>query len=88
MANANPAPRAGSQNKPAETKSQVFKRLAESRMNKVLSGLDGVAKLSNKSAYEYTPDQVAKITGALKAAVERVEGAFAGKAATKGGFTV
>jgi hypothetical protein len=68
-----------------ETKAQIFKRLGAARMNRVLSGLKGVEKLAGK-AYEYTPEQSAKILAALDAGVKRVKDAFAGVKAKADGF--
>ena len=73
--------------KPTETKAQVFSRLGSARMNRVLGGLRGIEKLASKS-YEYTPEQVAKLSAALDKGVQRVKDAFAGKKASDGGFEV
>ena len=42
-------------------KRQRFLRIAESRVNKILSNLDNLAKCSNKRNYEYSDDEVRKI---------------------------
>ena len=62
-----------------------FTKLGKARMNRVLSGLKGVEKLAG-NAYVYTPEQAAKITGALDIAVQRVKDAFAGVKVAASGF--
>ena len=46
-------------------KRERFVRIAESRVNKVLDGLDNLAKCSNQRNYEYTDDEVRKILNGL-----------------------
>jgi hypothetical protein len=45
-------------NKVIESKKNRFKRLAEARTGKVLDMIDLIGNLSNKSFYEYTPEEV------------------------------
>lgn len=71
--------------KVVETKGQTFARLGKARMNRVLDGLKGVEKLAGK-AYEYTPEQAAKITAALDLGVQRVKDAFGGVKVMADGF--
>jgi hypothetical protein len=80
------APAKEAERKSDESKSDAFKRLGSKRMNRTLGDLKGLEKLANTSAYEYTPEQVAKLTGALDAAVKRIKDAFAGVKAVTGGF--
>ena len=47
-------------NAPAE-KAEKFIRLGEYRINKVIDAIGRLENLSNKSAYEYTPEQVEAI---------------------------
>jgi hypothetical protein len=79
-------PKTAGADKVPETKADAFKRLGSNRMNRTLGDLKGLEKLANTSAYEYTPEQVAKLTGALDAAVKRIKDAFAGVKAVTGGF--
>ncbi len=48
-------------------KSEAFKRLANSRVNKALNDLRLIGNLSNRSNYEYTVEDIDAITSALKA---------------------
>ena len=59
----------------SETKEQKFARLATKRTQAALSKIRLLANLS-ASSYSYTPEQVAKITGSLRAAVDAVEATF------------
>lgn len=72
---------------PNETKAEKFTRLAPARVNKVIDGLRSLQKLSS-SAYEYTPEQIEKIFGAIRTTLEAVEASFAPKEkSTKSGFS-
>ena len=51
-------------------KSGAFKRLANSRVNKALNELRLIGNLSNRSNYDYTPEEVEAIFDALKAGVK------------------
>ena len=53
-----------------------FKRLAESRMNKVLQSLNNLSKLSNRQNYEYNEIEVKQITDTLKNEVSNIEKQF------------
>lgn len=65
-------------------KHEKFKRLAESRVNKTISDVRSIAKLSNKSHYEYTEDEVRKIYSTLKGELDGMRDAFLrGKTAAK-----
>lgn len=44
--------------KSEETKAEKFIRLGEYRMNKAIEAIGRLENLSNRSAYEYTPEQV------------------------------
>lgn len=52
-------------------KQENFKRLAESRTNKVIDMLQLIGNLSNTSNYEYTSEDVIKIFDAILMEVER-----------------
>lgn len=58
-----------------ETKEQRFQRLATKRTQAALQKIRLLGNLTS-SSYSYTPDQAAKIIGALRAAVETVEAKF------------
>lgn len=53
-----------------------FKRLAESRMNKVLQSLNNLSKLSNRQNYEYNEIEVKQIINTLKSEVNNIEKQF------------
>lgn len=59
-----------------ETKRQKFQRLAEARTNRIIEQLDILGNLSNKSNYEYTPEEVNKIFRSIERALRRVERQF------------
>ena len=44
--------------KAEETKAEKFIRLGEYRMNKAIDAIDRIENLANRSAYDYTPEQV------------------------------
>lgn len=48
-----------------ETKSQKFARLASKRVGKALKAIGLISNLSNRSGYDYTPEQIDKIAVAL-----------------------
>ena len=58
-----------------ETKEQKFQRLATKRTQAALQKIRLLANLTS-SSYAYTPEQAAKIIGALRAAIETVEAKF------------
>ena len=58
-----------------ETKEQRFQRLATKRTQAALQKIRLITNLTS-SSYAYTPEQAAKITGALRAAVDVVEAKF------------
>jgi hypothetical protein len=59
-----------------ETKNEKFRRLAKARVNKVVKAITNIGKLA-ASAYEYSPEEAAKVVGALQRAVADVEAKFA-----------
>ena len=71
-----------------ECKKRNFARLAESRANKVLKGLELIGNLSNTSHYEYTPAQVEKIFSAIQKEVYRQKNRFRGKAGFREKFSL
>lgn len=62
-----------------ETKNERFKRLAEKRTRKVLNEIRVLSNLSNKGLYEYTPEQLRKIFGAIHDSLARAEAGFKGE---------
>lgn len=61
---------------PGETKAEKFSRLAIYRMNKLLSGFESLGKLGNRSSYDYTDEQVAKMFASLRNSLEEAEAKF------------
>ena len=57
-------------NKMKESKQERFKRLAEARVNKILSMLKLLGNCSFKGTYEYTEEQVEKVFQKLKTELE------------------
>jgi hypothetical protein len=53
-----------------EEKCEKFKRLAESRTNKVIDMLGLIGNLSNQSNYEYTAKDVNKIFSSIEKALD------------------
>ena len=60
---------------PGETKEQRFQRLATKRTQAALQKIRLITNLTS-SSYAYTPEQAAKVIGALRAAVDAVEAKF------------
>ena len=44
--------------KTEETKAEKFVRLGEYRINKAMDAIGRIENLANRSAYDYTPEQV------------------------------
>ena len=63
------------ENVAGESKADKFKRLASKRVVNAISKIELIANLSG-SGYEYTPEQVEKILGALQGSVDKVKAAF------------
>lgn len=59
-----------------ETKAQKFIRLGEYRMNKAIDAIGRLEHLVNRSAYEYTAEQVEAMFGALENKVADVKAKF------------
>lgn len=62
-----------------ETKAEKFVRLGEYRMNKAIDAIGRLEHLVNKSAYEYTAEQVETMFGALESKVADVKAKFSTK---------
>lgn len=59
-----------------EQKKENFRRIAESRTNKIIDMINLLENLSNKSYYEYTDDQIDKIFNSIQDALETVRSKF------------
>ena len=59
-----------------ETKAEKFIRLGEYRMNKAIDAIGRLEHLANRSAYEYTAEQVEAMFGALENKVADVKAKF------------
>lgn len=59
-----------------DNKRENFKRLAEYRTNEVLKRLKVLGNCSNRSAYDYTEDEVNKIFSEIKRKTEEVKAKF------------
>lgn len=62
--------------KAQETKAEKFIRLGEYRMNKAIEAIGRLENLSNRSAYEYTPEQVEAMFSVLESKVAEVKAKF------------
>ena len=65
-----------------------FSKLAPARVNKALTALRNVGRCGNQASYSYTPDEAAKIIGALSDALTEVQDAFAQKSSGKATFSL
>jgi len=59
--------------KEKRSKADSWKRLVEFRTSKVLAILQQMCHLSNRSLYEYTPEQIAKVFGAIQSALDEAK---------------
>jgi hypothetical protein len=64
-----------------------FIELATNRVNRTVKDLRLIGNLSNRSAYEYSEDDVRKILRTLQREVDLVKVRFAGGQGTDGNFT-
>ncbi len=62
--------------KAGETKSEKFIRLGEYRINKAIDAIGRIENLANKSAYDYTPEQVEAMFSVLESKVAEVKAKF------------
>ena len=60
-------------------KSEKFKRLAESRVNRAINMIRLIANLGNKAQYDYSQDQARKIMQVLQSEVTNVKVKFNSK---------
>ncbi len=59
-----------------EARSEKFRRLAEARVNRSIASIRSLGKLSNRSHYEYSEEEVRKIFLTLKKEVEMANALF------------
>jgi len=62
--------------KAEETKAEKFIRLGEYRMNKAIDAIGRIENLANKSAYDYTPEQVEAMFSVLESKVAEIKAKF------------
>ena len=60
-------------NEKVETKAEKFIRLASARTEKALNAIATLRGLTNKTNYDYTDEQWAKIFGALEGEMTRLQ---------------
>ena len=59
-----------------ETKAERFIRLGEYRMNKAIDAIGRIENLANRSAYDYTSEQVEAMFSVLESKVAEVKAKF------------
>ena len=59
-----------------ETKAERFKRIAESRTNRIIEALRLLGNCSNRSNYAYTDEDIKKIFSAIEAEVRETKQKF------------
>ena len=69
-------------------KSDKFKELARSRVNRAINMIRLIANLGNKTHYDYTPEQARKIVNALNSEVKNVSTKFNSKKRGTEEFTI
>ena len=62
--------------KPEETKAEKFIGLGEYRINKAIDAIGRIENLSNRSAYDYTEEQVEAMFSVLESKVAEVKTKF------------
>jgi ABC-type Fe3+-hydroxamate transport system substrate-binding protein len=68
----------GTETKSIRNKRKKFEDIAVRRVNKVIKEIRLIGNLSNRSAYEYTDEDVKKIVKALQREVDAVKARFEG----------
>jgi hypothetical protein len=63
-----------------ETKRDRFKRLAAARTSAVLRKLKVLGNCANSAGYEYTPEEVRRIFGAIESKVKEIRAKFSDSA--------
>jgi hypothetical protein len=69
-----------------DVKRKRFVKVAENRVNKILTSLDSLGKCSNTRNYEYTDKEVRRIFKAIERKVREVKIQFQGKAGSQRRF--
>ena len=69
-----------------DIKRQRFIKIAERRVNRILSNLDSLAKCSNKRNYEYSEEEARKIFREIERKVKETRAQFQGEVRSKGAF--
>lgn len=64
-----------------------FVRLSVPRVDKVVMALQNLSKLSNRSSYSYSEDEVAQIFAYIDEALDSTKSSFLGKTVKKSGFS-
>lgn len=64
------------ENKIKSPKRENFKRLAEYRTNEVLKRLKVLGNCANRSAYDYTPEEINKIFSVIDKKVKQTKAKF------------
>lgn len=67
-------------------KKENFKRIAESRTNKIINSISLLGNLSNKSYYEYTDHQIENIFDAIQEELDNQKNKILGKNTNKKKF--
>jgi FKBP-type peptidyl-prolyl cis-trans isomerase (trigger factor) len=62
-----------------KTKRERFEEIATKRVNKVLYDLDSLVKCANRNNYEYTEEDVKKMTTVIRKKLRNVDEAFRAK---------
>ena len=70
------------------SKSDNFKKLARSRVNRAINMIRLIANLGNKAHYDYTSEQARKIIAALQSEVTNVKTKFNSKKRGTEEFTI
>ncbi|WP_156576509.1 hypothetical protein [Bacillus luti] len=70
----------------SETKHERFKRIAEARTNKILNMIELLGNCANTHNYEYTAEDVRKITKAIEQEVQLMKNKFAQNLQKNKGF--
>lgn len=70
-----------------ETKNEKFMRLAEYRVNKLMTAISSLDKLHNKSSYDYTEEQVNMMFNSIEEQLAQVKANFSATKAKEAKFS-
>jgi hypothetical protein len=76
----------GAKVKTAEQKADDFKKAAKKKVNTILRGFDGLAKLANPNKYAHTPAELKKMQEAISEAADGAFETLQGKRVGASGF--